>query len=64
VYRRKRIHSALDYITAVEFEAAWQEVQVKRALLLRTAENVSNFMGSIQMSQQQFVGKTSSVSGM
>jgi len=47
VYQRKRIHSTLDYITPVEFEAAWQEAQVERAVLLRMAENVSTFMGPL-----------------
>jgi len=47
VYQRKRIHSALDYITSVEFEAAWEKAQAERALLPRTAENVSNSMGPL-----------------
>ena len=47
VYQRKCIHFALGYIMPVEFEAAWEEAQAERALLPRTAENASNYMGPL-----------------
>ncbi len=51
VCTRKRIHSALDYLTPAEFEASWltrqPEPVLQTSATISTSTFVSNFLGSL-----------------
>ena len=47
VYQRRRIHSALEYLTPEEFEADWWQSQAEEAFALKPAEKLSNFRGPL-----------------
>ncbi len=46
VYQKKRIHSALGYLTPAEFEAKWYEQEAEAALLSKGGPKLVQFLGS------------------
>ena len=46
VYQKKRIHSALGYLTPAEFEAKWYEQEAEAALLSKDGPKPVQFLGS------------------
>ena len=46
VYQKKRIHSALGYLTPAEFEAKWYEQETEAALLSKGGPKLVQFLGA------------------
>ena len=63
VYQKKRIHSALGYLTPAEFEAKWYEQEAEAALLSKGGPKLVQFLGSTTKSSGCFPEATTLLEG-